>query len=525
MQHFEIMPPAEGAKQIATETRAKLAELALKFSAVEAPTALSKDTLKQWKGYGAALAEKNAQEAPVDAVWRVLVALSDTEFKGGNIQLSYALEGAVNAMRKHLHSAGQGNALSGDPKGVQMLLMAVAAPRHTSREQDIEVRERFGALQHLLYAKEFENVHVRACSVYHRRSADLFEPLAGLCCENLLAGIVVDHFDEFGEPFVAGMLTPHDVMTLRFRRVRLGAYLTEMGLDDADVRRVVNNVKAERAQCYLRMYPNDVLWGEVYAGGVESCMAHKAGHWDDMEELPTQHPVDAYSSAYWGSGDNSLALVVAVDEQGEMLGRGILSVVTGKVVRWYGAVQGDRTLQRAGVSCDEGALEGSWLSFLSASETTSGEDEEPGRFVHPYVDGLFSEGRVQGNWVLLVAGGGQNLQDTAGWSWIGEDSGWCSYNERNYRASAITRQRITGYNVRTASLERARAEWACPITGEWVPADTRERVRLDGEEVLAVDAYYISNAIALGKLTGLRSEYTPCHGYSFYRIEESEEAA
>lgn len=534
MQPFEIVPPQDGAKQVATETRAKLAELALKFRPeLLVRSSVSKDVLKLWKSCGADCVWSNAP-SPVDTLHAALRRIDDGCEPCGH-QKSYWLEGAVQSLRKHLHAHGRLHEMADDKAGVGMLLLAMVAPSWTSGQQDMEVRERFGSCDTLLDHDGFESV--RMCGLAHVDSwrsrcgvRKLFKRAGVPHQDTAAAGVLIAYFDDAGEPFVAGLLTPHDVLTLRFRRVRLGSYLAELGKEDEWVRNIVNRVKAEQATAQFVVYPNDYLWGRVYADGcaaVESCMSYEPGHWDDMEYFPTQHPIDAYSSAYWGSGDNGLALVVQVDAGGDMLGRGILNTKSGNIVRWYGSVSGGRALSRlAGMDVeDDSALEGSWLALLT-DEGTEVPADMAGRFVHPYVDGTRSQGTVEHDTrrVMLLNDGEQDLQDTCGWSYTGEESVYCSYNGRTYRAGAVTRQPITRYCVRTASLEAARAEWVCPITGEWVPEDCRGLVTLDGNRVTAIDAYYINEAIEQGKLTGYRTK-SRAGRYTFLTIKQDEAAA
>lgn len=534
MQPFEIVPPQNGAKQVATETRAKLAELALKFRPeLLVRSSVSKDVLKLWKSCGADCVWSNTP-SPVDTLHAALRRIDDG-CEPCDHQKSYWLEGAVQSLRKHLHAHGRLHEMADDKAGVGMLLLAMVAPSWTSGQQDMEVCERFGSCAALLDHDGFKAVQVRDLSrMDSRRSRfgvrKLFER-AGVPHQGTAAvGVFIAYFDDAGEPFVAGLLTPHDVLTLRFRRVRLGSYLAELVKEDEWVRDIVNRVKAEQATAQFVVYPNDYLWGRVYADGracVESCMSYEPGHWDDMKYFPTQHPIDAYSSAYWGSGDNGLALVVQVGAEGDMIGRGILNIRDGNIVRWYGAVSGGRALSRlAGMDVeDDSALKGSWLALLT-DEGTEVPVDMAGRFVHPYVDGTRSQGTVDNETrrVLLVNDGEQDLQDTCGWSYTGEERVYCSYNSRTYRAGAVTRQPITGFHVRTASLEKARAEWACPVTGEWVDADCRERVKVDGEYITAVDPYWINKAIESGLLTGYRTEVVGCL-YTFKTIKQDEAAA
>jgi len=533
MQPFEIVPPQDGAKQVSTETRAKLAELALKFRPeLLVRSSVSKEQLKEWKHYGAQcllIADK-----PVDALHRALLGIDDHCEDGGH-EKSYWLEGAVQALRKHLHAQGRLHEMSDDKKGVGMLLLAMVAPSWTSGPQDMEVRERFGSCDTLLDHDGFEAVGVRGLARVDSwrpfcQLKKLFKKAGVPHQDTASCGVFIAYFDDAGEPFVAGLLTPHDVLTLRFRRVRLGSYLAELGKEDEWVRNIVNRVKAEQATAQFVVYPNDYLWGRVYADGcacVESCMSYEPGHWDEMEYFPTQHPIDAYSSAYWGSGDNGLALVVQVDAEGDMLGRGILNTRKGNIVRWYGAVSGGRALSRLTDMDveDEGALKGSWLALLT-DEGTEVAVDMAGRFVHPYVDGVRSQGTVEHatRRVLLLADGEQDLQDTCGWSYTGEESVYCSFNHRPYRAGAVTRQPISGFNVRTADLEKARAKWACPITGEWVDPECRERSKVDGEYITAIDPYWINRALENGTLTGYRTEVVNGR-YVFTTIKQDEAAA
>lgn len=543
MQTFRIAVKDPYAQGNADDTRAALDLLAKKFSGKDAQRpALSKEIIAEMKG-SLALQPTNlgAMHDLYSILWRSYYAAEQLGYDAE--RSSYILEGAISRFRKEMHQAGRLGELQ-EPTALRKILLAINAPAWTSAREDSEVAEYFRAYYHCQASCVFDAVQcTRMALDCSKREALLAEvgvvhveteavQYCGCGCGERISGgprpsrwalgVYREYWDEKGEPYVAGLLSPKDVMNLRFRRIRLGSYLAELGYGADQVRTLVNQVKAEQASAKFVVYPNDCPWGVVYVAGrkrVGSCMTYDTEHFD--LDWTDAHPVDAYSSAYWGKGDNNLALITQVDDNGDIIGRGIMNVEQEEIVRWYGNVRGMRAMERAGVSANSRALYGSWLALIT--DAADDEDGDAGLFLHPYIDGAADHGEVSEEEGRVYLGdSGQSLCDTDGYSSVDEDCRWCEFNNRRYRAQAMTYLPIGGHWIRTASLEKAQEAWTCPITGEWAPEHARYRVTLDGEVVNSVNYLGISTAIRNGDISGFATD----GGRVFSTIKnEQEEAA
>jgi len=203
-------------------------------------------------------------------------------------------------------------------------------------------------------------------------------------------------------PMIAGVLNMDDPKKIKFIRQRLGAYLSSLGRDDDYVREAVESAKKRSATGDFIVYPNDVLWAPVYTDVCTegSCMSRPSDRYDGSD-----HPVNAYSSMAYNTGDNGLVLVLSAD----YTSRGILNTHTWEYVRWYGKHRHSVALDALGCSQNDHALSGSFLALII--DANDGE-----LFIAPYVDGAVDEGRVEvdENRVYLCTSGGVNLSDTDG---------------------------------------------------------------------------------------------------------------
>lgn len=203
-------------------------------------------------------------------------------------------------------------------------------------------------------------------------------------------------------PMIAGALNMDDPKKIKFIRRRLGAYLSSLGLHDNYVREAVESAKRRFATGDFIVYPNDVLWAPVYTDVCTetSCMSRPDTSYDGSD-----HPVNAYSSMAYNTGDNGLALVLSADRTS----RGILNTHTWQYVRWYGRHQHSVALDALGCSQDDHALHDSFLALII--DANDGEF-----FIAPYVDGAVDEGRVElgEERVYLCTDGGVSLSDTDG---------------------------------------------------------------------------------------------------------------
>lgn len=223
-----------------------------------------------------------------------------------------------------------------------------------------------------------------------------------------------------GETFVGGFFTEQDKRRFRYTSKRLGSYLASLGWDDLSVREFVEHDRVSRAAAKFTIYPNDITWGDLYVGGVDSCMSRQACSYDSSKF--DVHPVDVYASSYFGSGDNKLALFTTQDADGKLIGRGIVSCATQQCVRWYGDYNGERALKNAGIRINEDALADSWLALIGDNES----------FVHPYVDGCFYYGQINKNSgrIYLDDSDGHDLEDTSGLQYNCETV-YCAVTDRS----------------------------------------------------------------------------------------------
>lgn len=203
-------------------------------------------------------------------------------------------------------------------------------------------------------------------------------------------------------PMVAGVLNMDDPKKIKFIRQRLGAYLSSLGRGDDYVREAVESAKKRFATGDFIVYPNDVLWAPVYTDvcAEGSCMSRPSDCYDGSD-----HPVNAYSSMAYNTGDNGLALVLSSD----CTSRGILNTHTWEYVRWYGKHQHSVALDALGCSQDDHALRDTFLALI----IDTNDDEF---FIAPYVDGAADEGRVEVDEerVYLETNGDISLSDTDG---------------------------------------------------------------------------------------------------------------
>lgn len=203
-------------------------------------------------------------------------------------------------------------------------------------------------------------------------------------------------------PMIAGALNMDDPKKIKFIRQRLGAYLSSLGRDDDYVREAVETAKKRFTTGDFIVYPNDVLWAPVYTDVCTegSCMSRPSDQYDGSD-----HPVNAYSSMAYNTGDNGLVLVLSAD----YTSRGILNTHTWGYVRWYGKHKHSVALSALGCSQDDHALHDSFLALII--DANDGEF-----FIAPYVDGAVDEGRVEVDEkrVYLCTSGGVNLSDTDG---------------------------------------------------------------------------------------------------------------
>lgn len=304
----------------------------------------------------------------------------------------YFIEGMFQGVRQYLFQQGKKAPFilkySKDPDQATDVYAAAMAPHHTSMRTDRVMY--YLANNHNMWYAGIEQVDWGAC---------LFSTT-----ENDVA-------------LLHGFKSFQDAAVFRWTSARAASVVKEITGSDETAKRAADELRNIFNYTY-DLYPNDCDFGEVYdsfSGSVGSCMA---GERDSIcVDGKHIHPCTAYSSAYHGSGDNGLVLIVAKAGE-EIIGRGIMNANNNKIVRWYGEwktyVQLSNILQ---VTDDSDAFEHSWLALLVQP------DEDCGLFAHPYIDGTYDEGCI--DWdsrrVDLCSSGDYDLCDTNGYCCITEE--------------------------------------------------------------------------------------------------------
>lgn len=306
-------------------------------------------------------------------------------------------------------------------------------------------------------------------------------------------------FIENGEPMLFGMETQEAYAGMRCVRRRLGSVLQASNqYSEGSVRNRVEAAKGKiSGDVVVLAYPNDTAWAPLYIDNDDcrSCMAGES--YDGCGEY---HPVDAYCSAYYGAGDNGLALFVTQNGNGLTTGRGIYNCKTGKIVRWYGIHSAIRAMRNVGISDNSEALEGSWLALLIPAEDSS-------RFVHPYVDGDYSCGNIdfEARRVYLKCGGEYDLCDTDGYSYHdNSDRVYCEFTGRH--VSEDYAQWLEYQQCWMADW--ADSDYTCDVTGEPIPPLRANFVwDVHEEQAVVCDAAYHELFRCGREVNGWKSKY------------------
>jgi len=387
-------------------------------------------------------------------------------------EYSYVLQTCTNWIRTTLHTQGIKR-----PEDKGLVQACLQYPTGTSSQMDSLCRQygqHYGFMSNRNHS--FEAVHVRVPSgEKYYREQHFYEYAQGM-----LFGIV---YTEAGSTYFAGFITEDDLLNLRFTRTTLGAAVMKLTQDDELARKLSGKFRQCTAYEFV-LHPNDVPWGEVYLSTEEgSCMTHPTSSYSCPHGI---HPVDTYSSAYYGCGDNGLVLVQAMSG-GTAVGRGIMNVRTKKIVRWYGPYNAEVQLKNMfGVTGDSGALEDSWLALVGDADCFAG----------PYVDGGYGYGDIQGNRVVLTNDSDYTqLEDTSG-VYGGDEQYMCTltggwYSENNLEYQSYNE---TWFNRIYTTYDYARQ---CPITGEWFNNSDGHWCTIDGDDV-RVSEYGHHNASDFG---------------------------
>lgn len=533
-----VQDPDEGTTEVATETRRLLqvwADQYLPDSPKEALVALTDTQVKALRADGAAALATvleglkgipNHNPASefggmlLGFAGAVKVVNSATSAMHKARELSYALEGVCKDFTRRFFEAGMQWNLHAE----WLALNIWNYPNRTNGYQDKALETQLGSAHrsmhtyfiqgdltshldwgdYLPYEKVVKETGARFKEIGDwlvmqagREVNNNREYWAGRMTESNYAGVQLHYMDEDG-PWVAGFLSVQDAARMRFRRVRLGAFLTELGFSDGVVRTKVERAKQQVAGAQFEVFPNDCLWEEVYTTGPNSCMSDSSDDYDTWDGI---HPVCVYSSSYYGAGDNSLALLISRDDDGEITGRGILNLQRNSIVRWYGDAVAERVLLRNGVKVDDrSAMKGSWLALITNSRGT--------KFIRPYVDGDHGQGEVQGNRVV-IGRGGLDLQCTSGAEYLGETQ-YCIDTEEREDEDCCEYQPIQG-NYISNSCD----DWRCPVIGEYSSGSDRSWMHIHGELV------EVSDYVRYGHSAFL-TEYNRINGQINFTIDDPE---
>ncbi|BEQ12866.1 hypothetical protein Ep4_007 [Pseudomonas phage Ep4] len=493
---FSIAPTVQTAAETAGKTRKQLAQWVAKQDQGPQETLAKLDAgcIKAAKAEGAcyfntALADRIRSGHGLDFLYSMVGAFYQAVRDGLDVpegdcrSESYVLEGMANAFSKAKFSSG----LEFTAEHQQISIIAPMAAGYTLFDADKQLVERIGvrvggtyerlhtvgSTEELLHSTVFSGkaTRVAARTAFGKR-----------CLLPGAAALVLPYMDVDGM-WVAGFLSAADTSNLRFSRKRLGAWLAEAGIySDEEVRQYVEQGKTAGAGgVAFEFFPNDRDWADLYVGmaeEVDSCMSYQAAHWElgPNPHGDDAHPVSAYSSAYWGSGDNELALLVSRDAAGNANGRGIVHTGRMRVVRWYGDYAAFRAIERLGIETDDEVLGDAWLAYIPLG----------GRFLHPYVDGCCGYGMVdeEARRVYLTSGWDEDIAELQVTDGASRRPGWvyCQDNEEYApKDDAVWQPGHGNYRSRDPVV------WLCPVLHEYVPEYARRSILLDGEVTVVSD--------------------------------------
>lgn len=419
------------------------------------------------------------------------------------VRLSYFFEGMLNAASKLRHEHGLVlSDMSPTHPGTHRVLAHYPSQTTVMQDQGIEAlldaggQRRTGAYG--FWGAMVVHDAVMTAQANGFRGADEALPLARI--GNTLAIPYI----EGGEAWVAGFLSPRDTNTWRFTRRRMAAWLADSGMySETAARDIVEKIKTVNADAEFVMHPNDIPFGKLYALSDDnsgSCMSGPSSRWDGLWD--DRHPTDAYSSSFFGCGDNQLVLMTSM-HGGEVTGRAVCRITANgiRAVRWYGNHSHRRAAERFGLVIRDGALEYSWLALVENPDGIS--------FLHPYVDGEFGYGQIDhdNGRVLLEeydedeSGDQVCLHETEGHSVLpGVDAVFCSDVGRLlHRHQAVYQPISRSHRSKNEPGENGSDDWRCGVTGEHVVEWRRAWMYVNSEHTHVCDV--VQNEPArLGKL-------------------------
>lgn len=299
-------------------------------------------------------------------------------------------------------------------------------------------------------------------------------------CRKYLLGVT---YTEDGTAWFAGYLTLDDFFKLRYRRMRLGAAIKEITKSD-ELARIAADIR-ELTDYSIVLHPNDRPFGAEYRriylendDMLGSCMTSDAGCYDSPLGV---HPCDVYSTAHYGQGDNGLVLVEVRTGSGETsvpVGRGILNIDNGMIVRWYGQYKASVMLRNVyGIRLDSEALDGVNIAVI--------RDDD--HIAAPYLDGIYRVG-WDGDTLTIGNRGDIDMDDTSGYQTLEDDTeyGTCRLSGNEYPVDDMVWQDYTGTFYHPDYVNEDDV-FLCPVLGEYAPDTDGSYIMVDGEEVLVHD--------------------------------------
>lgn len=509
--HIEIVPPertelAGHVSEVATETRAWIeAFKGREVSPDDVKSSLSKEHITELKEQGKKFfntfgdsAFSRALEGIEAIKCGMTVALLSVYGNwehltpARNESNSYVLEGAVSAYSRWLHSMGLKAA---DAKGHHAaLLRMLMVPIGTSGGADGDQSARVGRIQKAVAPQDYRYNRF-VCLAGNESVQSAYVPWSDAMCaaaeaypdihfgehERIAICAAALWYTEGDTPMVAGFLSIDDLMKMRFTRRTLGSYIQAVTGDPEKARIAVDEVRKKAAKVDgLRFIPNDAKFSIGYRAGATgrydlgSCMSRSA---DAYANAPyDQHPVDSYSAAYYGAGDNGLALVMSLDEDGEIRGRGILNTANDSIVRWYGEHKDKLALEALGITIDDDCLDESWLAFVHDGK----------HCLVPYSDGS-GYGERDGN-RIIIGRGEIDIQMTGGGAWYSDEDCYedCITGNMYPESELESQDNDTWYHP-----DNVGDGFRCAVDNCWYPDGYATRVWLNGESVwVSYTAYH-----------------------------------
>lgn len=209
-------------------------------------------------------------------------------------------------------------------------------------------------------------------------------------CRTVVAGCVINTlgfrtlvFTDEG-PMWFGYKTGVDLLRANPYFGPLGKTLAGMKVDNEVIKDALLRFKAAESDSTLVIYPNDCRFMHAYRlahdqDTISSCMSKPIRNYHSGKSSSgfEYYPLDAYSSSYFTTHDNSLALFTLVRGD-KIISRAIVNVEREQAVRFYGSHKLACILKQMGIVQDSDALDEVYLARLINTD---------GDLVGPYLDG------------------------------------------------------------------------------------------------------------------------------------------